>query len=198
MTEAIIIMPVLLVILYGMFYLWRISIGVTQANITVRTEMILHSLALNSDQSVNTKGWDETLGFSDNADFYRDQGLFTTVDSVNIESQSDRLSLKGDSTYTDKMPSLAMRNVLVDAAVVVVKTTVSGSSLLSGSSTPQAMSTSGICAVNSWALSREQFFGAVDSWLKYQGPAIQWSDNNTSNMRKNINPLKEMPDEPVK
>jgi hypothetical protein len=164
-TEAVIILPVLLTILYGLYYIWRVSMIISDATVAVRSEMMLHSLLINSDSTLNNENWSYgKSGFSGDAKLYSEKlGVFAGIPADKIKIFNDVQKIG------DEIPNVydVMRSILTDAAIIQVTVPLPEQPFLHGSE--QNYTATAICSVNPWALNQKQFFGATLNWLELMG-----------------------------
>lgn len=162
--EAVIILPVLLTILYGLYHVWRVSIIISDATVAARSELILHSLSINKSSNLNNENWRYAeAGFSQDAQFYSNMGMFPGVaaDNIQITPSSQRHDPENG------LPNVydVMRSVMTGSASVRVKVPLPGQPFLHGSRKKRNYTATATCSVNPWALNQKQFFGAKLEWI---------------------------------
>ena len=191
-TEAIIIIPVLLTMLYGLYHVWRVSIIISDATVAARSELILHSLTLNADSKLNNPNWRYgKAGFSADAQFYSDMGMFPGVaaSDILISTRSERYD------YENGPPNVydTMRSAMTGAVSVRVTVPLPGQPFLHGGQEYQDYTATATCSVNPWALNQKQFFGATLEWIDnmrvHKFPAIV----DDPNLRRSVTPLQKLP-----
>lgn len=196
-TEAIIILPVLLTILYGLYHVWRVSIIASHTTIAARSEMMLHSLAINGTRELNAENWIYgRVGFSDDAKFYSYMGMFPGVAPDDIEIST---GVQGYE-YDDSLPNVydSMQRVMTGMASVRINVPLPGQPFLHGGSENQNYVATAMCSVNPWALSQEQFFGANLQWIdqirSHPVPAISdGKEIDLPSFRRHVTPIKDLP-----
>ena len=163
MTEAMMVIPVLLTLVCGVFYAWRLFVITSAAQTAVRSEMMLHSLAVNASDILNRESWRYAqVGFSRNSEFYCNTlRVFPGVsaDAVTISAGPDTISRSTHNVYD------AMRAIMTDAARSVVEVELPAQPFLHRREERPVYRATGICAVNPWALDERQFFGALTPWI---------------------------------
>ena len=186
MVEAAILMSVMMVMLLGGFYAWRMSRVAMAAKVALRCEMMMHSMAVNSDPDLNSPSWTyASAGFSDSPDFYCDIGMFEDaaggVGALGAGAADPRDKVhfvhgrlrSFDAAQTWDVYD-AMKKVLVGAASVNVTVELPPIPLINvmednaGPDTRAAAknySQTAVCSVNPWALRPTQAFKATREWI---------------------------------
>lgn len=163
-TEAVIILPVLLTILYGLYHIWRVSIIISDTTVAARSELILHSLSINKASNLNNENWRYAkAGFSENAQFYSNMGMFPGVAAETIQITSSSQKYDPESGLLNVYD--VIRSVLTGSASVQVSVPLPGKPFLHGSRKKQNYTATATCSVNPWALNQKQFFGAKLEWI---------------------------------
>ena len=194
-TEAVIIMPVLLIILYGMYHFWRVSIVISDATVAARSELILHPLSINKAGNLNKENWHYAeVGFSQDAQFYSNMGMFPGVaaDNIQITSSSQRYDPENGLPIVYD----TMRSVMTGSASVKIKVPLPGQPFLHGGRQNQIYTATAICSVNPWALNQGQFFGATLGWIDgmvQQG--VSFEKDSQTILRNGVKSLDGLPEE---
>ena len=193
-TEAIIVIPVLMTLLYGVFYVWRLSIVTSAAQTAVRSEIMLHSLAVNADDTLNQEHWDYgKVGFSRDSDFYCNTlQVFPGVpaEAMTIRSRAYTMNESLYNVYD------AMRTLLTDAAYLEVSVELPPQPFVHDRLDRPVYTATGICEVNPWKLNEKQFFGALTPWIEEMRShehAVDIQDEPTVIRNGSVSPLEGLP-----
>ena len=193
-TEAIIIIPVLLTILYGLYYVWRVSIIASNTTVAVRSEIMLHSLAVNSSDNLNNVNWIYgNVGFSKGAKFYCETlGMFPGVAAKDIKIDF------GPQNNNTTIPNVydVMRKTMIGPVYVSITVPLPAlrQPFVNTGTDNQKYTARGICEVNPWALNQKQFFGATLAWVEGMRtgiPGVELKEPPT--ILHNVSPLEGLP-----
>ena len=191
-TEAIIIIPVLLTMLYGLYHVWRVSIIISDATVAARSELIVHSLTLNASSELNNPNWRYgKAGFSPDAQFYSNMGMFPGVAASDI-----RISTRSEEyDYENGPPNVydTMRAAMTGAVSVRVTVPLPGQPFLHGGEEYQDYTATATCSVNPWALNQKQFFGATLEWIDKMRNHDVPANVDYPNLLHNVTPLEKLP-----
>ena len=195
-TEAVIVMPVLLTILYGLYYVWRVSIVASHATIVARSEMMQHSLAINGESELNSENWayvrDHRAGWSPDAQFYSGMGMFPGVPADSITMTIGRQKSDWDDSLGNVYDS--MRRAMTGRAAVQVSVPLPHLPFLHGGAESPEYKAEAICSVNPWALSQEQFFGATQQWLGEMAEHPEHSKETNRTLLDSVTPIDALPE----
>ena len=186
MVEAAVLMSVMMVMLLGGYYAWRMSRVAMEAKVALRCEVMMHSMAVNADSNLNSPSWTYAdAGFSDSPDFYCDIGMFEDaaggVGALGDEETDPKNKVHlthGQLQLFDAEQTWdvydAMKDVLVGAASVNITVELPPIPLVNfveGNAAPDTKvaaknySQTVVCSVNPWALHGTQAFRATREWI---------------------------------
>jgi hypothetical protein len=213
MVEAAILTGVIMTMLMGAFYAWRLSVVAMEAKVALRSEMMMHSMAVNSNSDLNSSTWAyASAGFSDSPDFYYGVGMFEQASGDDSflgggAEQGSRVTLTYDrpsSADETSIPDVydVMRQVLVGAVMVNVTVDLpptpfvnaSDGSQSSGSRTvSKNFSQTAMCSVNPWALREGQALEATKRWIEGMEQAGA-PLNDAQTLMRQVEPIEDLPE----
>lgn len=156
-TEAVLVIPVLLLMLLVVYQIYRAYLPACNAVVAARTEIMLESVRMNANE---WKPFQEQDRRSEHEEAFMDMGLFPGTSYVHI---SKDLS-KSNKNWLEKVAA-----ILTGSSVVNVEFELAEDSLvknfLDREKTDITYIYTGTCAVDPWAVTTKRFFGFLEEMM---------------------------------
>jgi hypothetical protein len=170
-TEAVLIIPVLLVILFTTYQIYKASLLAANAAVAARTEIMLDSVAMNNNIWKPFRKQERT----EDATLFKTSGFFPNAGDVQISTGLSR----SNKSWLEKLASILTGSSVVNVKFKIEKD-ILAKNILGREITNSSYVYSATCATDPWALNPKRFFGFLDELLTQTNQNTGLLENETN------------------